>query len=38
MELSVVIITWYLRCLCLNMRWKVLDIAIDVVSGIIVYA
>jgi hypothetical protein len=34
----VVTVTQYLGGLCLNIRWKVLDIAIDVVLGIIVYA
>jgi hypothetical protein len=35
---GVVTVTWYPRDLCLNARWKVLDIAIDVVSEVIVYA
>jgi hypothetical protein len=33
---GVVTVTRYLRGLCLNVRWMVLDIAIDVVSGVIV--
>jgi hypothetical protein len=35
---GVAIVTRYLRGLCLNVRWKVLDIAINVVSEVIVYA
>jgi hypothetical protein len=35
---GVATVTRYLRGLCLNVRWKVLDIAINVVSEVIVYA
>jgi hypothetical protein len=31
------IVTQYLRVLCLKIRWKILDIAINVVSGVIIY-
>jgi hypothetical protein len=33
-----VTIPWYLKGLCLNVRWKVLYIAINIVLGAIVYA